>query len=147
MHLKRLKRELYQFRMLSHKFYNVWQVDENDIENLIGAIAGPTGSPYEGGIFFVKITIPNIFPLKSPSITFLTKIYHINICESTGAVSPDCDLWFPFVTLTEMMENLLALLREPDLDCIANQISYDRYTRNIERYEETAKEWTQLYAI
>jgi ubiquitin-conjugating enzyme E2 S len=44
-------------------------------------IEGPMATPYEGGIFRVKLKIPNNFPNVAPKGIFLTKIFHPNISE------------------------------------------------------------------
>ena len=45
-------------------------IDGEDICNWEGWIAGPEDSPYEGGIFFLKIELPKDYPLKPPEIYF-----------------------------------------------------------------------------
>lgn len=39
-----------------------------------GVILGPSGSPYEDGVFFLSIDLPNEYPCKPPHIKFLTKV-------------------------------------------------------------------------
>ena len=41
---------------------------------------GPKNTPYEGGIFTVKVVIPTNYPDSKPQFFFITKIYHLNIC-------------------------------------------------------------------
>ena len=40
---------------------------------------GPKNSPYEGGIFTVKVIFPDDYPNTRPQFFFITKIYHLNI--------------------------------------------------------------------
>ena len=40
---------------------------------------GPKNTPYEGGIFTVKVVIPKTYPDEKPSFYFITRIYHLNI--------------------------------------------------------------------
>ncbi|KAG8951386.1 Ubiquitin-conjugating enzyme 13 [Tulasnella sp. 424] len=42
-------------------------------------IAGPQGSPFEGGIFKLELFLPADYPMTPPKVRFLTKIYHPNI--------------------------------------------------------------------
>jgi ubiquitin-conjugating enzyme E2 S len=44
-------------------------------------IEGPKSTPYEGGLFRVKIVIPNDFPQAAPKGYFVTKIYHPNVSD------------------------------------------------------------------
>ena len=50
-------------------------------------IAGPTGSPYESGIFKLELFLPEQYPMESPKVRFLTKIYHPNI-DKLGRICP-----------------------------------------------------------
>jgi len=43
------------------------------------AIAGPSDSPYESGIFRLELFLPADYPMAPPKVRFLTKIYHPNV--------------------------------------------------------------------
>jgi ubiquitin-conjugating enzyme E2 N len=42
-------------------------------------IAGPEGTPYEGGMFNAELYLPDEYPMVAPKVLFRTKIYHPNI--------------------------------------------------------------------
>lgn len=52
------------------------------------AIAGPADSPYEGGLFRLELFLPADYPMASPKVRFLTKIYHPNI-DKLGRICLD----------------------------------------------------------
>lgn len=52
---------------------------ENMLAMWDAVVVGPPDSPYEGGAFELKIQLPVNFPMDSPTITFVTKIFHPNV--------------------------------------------------------------------
>jgi len=110
-------------------------------------IIGPTGSPYSGGVFNLEIHFPTDYPFKPPKIVFTTKIYHPNI-SANGAICLDIlkDQWSPALTVSKTLLSICSLLNDPNpKDPLVPDIA-NLYITDKERYEQTAKEWTRLYA-
>eukprot|EP01047_Picozoa_sp_COSAG01_P024620 COSAG01_NODE_1527_length_10015_cov_79.013312_3_plen_95_part_00 len=42
-------------------------------------IAGPPGSPFEGGRFHLILKVPENYPLAPPTATFRTTVFHPNV--------------------------------------------------------------------
>ena len=105
----------------------------DDIRHWKGKIFGPVSSktkkqfinqifqsdtPYEGGIFYVDIQIPQDYPFKPPKMKFDTKIWHPNISSQTGAICLDIlkNEWTPALTIRTALISLQALLCAPEPD-------------------------------
>lgn len=60
-----------------------WPVNDGLLTHLKGSFPAPPDTPYAGGTFEVEIKIPDNYPFKSPSMKFVTKIWHPNISSQT----------------------------------------------------------------
>lgn len=52
---------------------------EDNLFMWTATLQGPEGSPFAGGVYTVKMKIPDNYPLAAPHLTFVTKIFHPNI--------------------------------------------------------------------
>lgn len=52
-------------------------------------IIGPKDSNYEDMEFKLRVEIPQDYPFKSPSVGFITKIFHPNVDERSGSICLD----------------------------------------------------------
>ena len=98
----RLKREL---RDLTKDFpdYCSGEPVGEDIFHWKGKIHGPTESPYEGGVFILDMSFPLDYPFKPPKVTFVTKIFHVNV-DNVGRICLDIlnDQWSPALTISKV---------------------------------------------
>lgn len=127
-------------------------------------LEGPAGTPFEGGVFSLSVTMPDDYPFKPPKITFQTPVYHCNVSDS-GSICLDLlkESWSPQLTVPRVLETIRTLLREPDTDnalrqwiaelTIAWRTSGGTDTRYFDKAREltrkeaatTVAEWCQLW--
>lgn len=110
-------------------------------------IIGPEGSPYHGGIFYLKIDFPENYPFNPPKIVFTTKIYHCNI-NSNGAICLDIlkNQWSPALTISKVLLSICSLMDDANPnDPLVHDIA-DLLKKNKALHDETARIWTLKYA-
>ena len=75
----RLKKEFDELFLNPLPNGSVYLLNDNDLFTWEAKIIGPENTPYNNGIFKLRIVFPQEYPFKPPKIVFLTKIYHCNI--------------------------------------------------------------------
>lgn len=120
----------------------------DELDHLQGKIHGPTGTPYEGGVFDIAIEIPPKYPFEPPKMKFLTKIWHPNISSQTGAICLDIlkDQWSPALTIKTALLSVQALLAAAEPTDPQDAEVAKMYLNDPDGFQRTAKFWTETYA-
>lgn len=81
-------------------------------------MAGPAETPYEGGIYGILMEFPLDYPWSQPTLTFVTPIWHPNICPRKGVVDARALIpcWRMNITPLNMLQRLVELLQWPYID-------------------------------
>ena len=147
MSIKRLQRELLEIEKDTPVNCSAGLVSQNDLFTWQATIIGPTETPYEGGMFNLKILFPCDYPFKPPKITFETRIYHPNI-NSNGGICLDIlkDQWSPALSITKVLLSICSLLSDPNPDDPLSHDIANIYKTNKEEFNRLAREYTVKYA-
>jgi len=145
--VRRLKKELEELEQNPPANCSAGIIGD-DIYNWQATILGPEGSPYVGGIFYLRIEFPYDYPFKPPKVIFTTRIYHCNI-NSVGNICLDIlkEQWSPALTISKVLLSICSIMDDPNpndplMIDIANLYLYNR-----ERFNENAIYYTQRYAM
>ncbi|XP_015676033.1 ubiquitin-conjugating enzyme E2 L5 isoform X2 [Protobothrops mucrosquamatus] len=77
----------------------------------------PDKPPYNKGAFWIEIEFPCEYPLKPPTVSFKTQIYHPNVDEEGKLCLPIISKtdWQPYTKIDQVIQALIHLLNMPEL--------------------------------
>ena len=146
---KKLYGELKNLRKNKIEGISAEPIDENDLTVWKGRVEGAKGTPFEGGYFHFKIEIPEQYPFEPPEVKMITKVYHPNINSKTGSICFNIlkkGVWVPTNSIQSVLLSLQGLLTKPNPDSpLVGEIN-KVYLEDIDKYNETVREWVKLYA-
>jgi ubiquitin-conjugating enzyme E2 G2 len=97
-------------------------------------VLGPSGTPYENGVFVARMVFPADYPLAPPSMRFITSLFHPNIypdgrvCisilhppgeDATGYERAE-ERWSPVQSIEKILLSVVSMLAEPNDESPAN---------------------------
>ncbi|XP_056441293.1 uncharacterized protein LOC130378567 isoform X2 [Gadus chalcogrammus] len=143
--MERGKRVLEELRILHchpHPYFSVFPSD-SDFSFWKILMQGPPATPYENGTFKLYCQFGPDYPVKPPTIRFVTAIYHCNI-NSSGRI---CHHIFDHgynahITMKEILEAVYGLLIAPEAEDALDSILAEKLVSSREEYTQEAKEQT-----
>jgi peroxin-4 len=96
--------------------------ESSNLRSWMAALRGPLDSSYYGGVFLVRVSVPQDYPSSPPKLVFLTPIIHPNIHLRTGEVCLDIlkDQWTPVWSIDSACRAVVAMLAAPQEDSPLN---------------------------
>jgi len=121
--------------------------NEEDILDFVGIIAGPEGTPYEGGYFRVKFQFTEEFPAAPPKCTLITKIFHPNVSKSgeicVNTLKKD---WKREYGIVHILVTIKCLLIYPNAESALDEAAGKLLLENYDEYFKHAKLITTVHA-
>ncbi|KAG8647419.1 ubiquitin-conjugating enzyme E2 22 [Manihot esculenta] len=122
-------------------------VNDEDFSTIYADIEGPAGTPYENGLFRMKLLLSSDFPHSPPKGYFLTKIFHPNIATNgeicVNTLKKD---WNPNLGLRHVLIVVRCLLIEPFPESALNEQAGKMLLENYEEYARHARLYTGIHA-
>ncbi|CAM9090539.1 unnamed protein product [Ectocarpus sp. 4 AP-2014] len=119
---KRLRKEMHKLQTSPPDEDIRMSADEDDIRQWRAYIRGPPDTPFAGGIYELKITVGQQYPMVPPCMRFVTKVFHPNVHFNTGEICLNIlkKEWSPAWSLQGACRAILALLSHPEADSPLN---------------------------
>ncbi|KAK0738725.1 ubiquitin-conjugating enzyme/RWD-like protein, partial [Schizothecium vesticola] len=122
----------------------------DSMDKVLASIEGPPDTPYEGGIFWLKVHFQTADISQPPVLRFITRVYHPNI-DCLGNICADyqdCASWFSTKScLASILTAVCGLLASPNVeDPLVPEIA-ETYVKDHERYCEIARTYTLNHAM
>ena len=122
---------------------------DDSLRTLHVLFKGPRDSPYEGGVWRVRVELPDSYPHKSPSVGFANHIFHPNVCPLGGAVCLDVlnQTWSAMYDLVNVFDVFLPqLLLYPNPEDPLNDDAARMMRAEPARYAEKVRELVRAHA-
>lgn len=123
-------------------------LNEDNVSDIQAELEGPAGTPYEGGLFRMKMVIPTDFPNTAPKGYFITKIFHPNIRQPSGEICVNTlkKDWQPTHGLRHILMVIRCLLIEPFPESALNEDAAKMLLEEYDEYFKRAKMLTGIHA-
>lgn len=123
-------------------------INEENFTDVQADYEGPAGTPYEDGIFKMKLLLGPEFPSAPPKGYFLTKIFHPNVSASgeicVNVLKRD---WQPTLGLRHVLTVIRCLLIEPNAESALNEEAGKLLLESFGDFAKKARLMTSIHAI
>ena len=134
----RLSREL--LKLKEESVDGVEIVNTDDISTWKAIIYGPPGTPFENGKFDMELKFYDTYPVKPPSVKFVSEIFHPNVYRD-GKICVDIlqGEWSPAQNVRTILISIRSLLMDPNPNSPANRDAANLLRNNKDAYNEKVR--------
>ncbi|XP_032437825.1 uncharacterized protein LOC116731986 [Xiphophorus hellerii] len=140
---RRIMEELKGLHCEPHPYINIFP-SESDFTFWKIVLEGPPDTPYEKGTFELYCQFGTEYPVKPPTVRFVTPIYHCNI-NNVGRICHNIldRNYNSLITMREILEAVFGLLMHPEPEDPLDSILAEEYRTNKESYDQEARKKTE----
>ena len=110
-------------------------------------ITSPRGTPYESGVFRMKLALGADFPTAPPKAFFVTRIFHPNVStEGEICVNTLKKDWSPNLGIKHIITVIRCLLIDPNPESALNEEAGRLLLEEYEDFAQQAKLMTEIHA-
>merc|ERR1711998_426269 len=109
-----------------------------------GSLFGPADTPWEGGIFSMRVFFSPEYPVKPPKVRFTCEMFHPNV-YSDGVLCLDIiqDQWKPIYTVGNILISIQSMLTDPNCASPANPEAAQMYQNDRKEYNRRVRRCAQ----
>lgn len=136
-------------KIKTSKYIKIKKAERIDSNDLIWKIVfeGPEETPYEDGIFTLKLEFPNNYPERGPTAYFLTKMFHPNVRETDQKVCISIlNYWNIRTTVESIMIGIFEILLDPKVEGAYDNDAKKELQANNDSYFNKVEEYTYEFA-
>mmetsp|Transcript_9206 Transcript_9206/g.24271 ORF Transcript_9206/g.24271 Transcript_9206/m.24271 type:complete len:194 (-) Transcript_9206:492-1073(-) len=118
------------------------------VSDIRAEIAGPESTPYEGGVFRMRLLLTRDFPNSPPKGYFSTRIFHPNVSE-TGEICVNTLKrdWSADLGLRHVFTVIRCLLIDPNPESALNEEAGKLLLEDYDEFAKLARVWTEVHAL
>ncbi|KAL8716034.1 MAG: hypothetical protein Q9225_006283 [Loekoesia sp. 1 TL-2023] len=149
----RLSREYEALVKADYKEIRAGPISEENMFLWEALMAGPEGTPFEGGVYRAELTFPKDYPLNPPSMKFTCDMWHPNVypsglvCisilhapgEDPNHYEKASERWSPIQSVEKILISVMSMLAEPNDESPANVEAAKMWRERRKEYEERVR--------
>eukprot|EP00116_Pleurobrachia_bachei_P011514 sb/3471776/ len=122
-------------------------MSETDFTDITAIITGPEQTPFEGGVFKIKLVLSKDFPASPPKGYFVTKVFHPNVADNgeicVNTLKRD---WKSTLGIRHVLMTIRCLLIHPNPESALNEEAGRLLLEDYESFAARAKMMTEVHA-
>eukprot|EP00741_Cyanophora_paradoxa_P008302 tig00001286_g8031.t1 len=136
----RLLTDLKQIKQEPPEGCSASPISDDNLYIWSATIFGPDESPWEGGVYSLRLTFTEAYPDKPPKVRFTCEMFHPNV-YSDGTLCLDIiqDAWVPTYTVATILTSIQSLLTDPNPASPANPEAAHLYNNDKKEYSKRVR--------